>query len=94
MDSSSHRTPCHPRASRRQLPLHPQCLCYKVAVTMSDDEFVMKMRGWLDGTETWTEMDNYSENITGGAGVNLAAETLSLATWLWGTEKELEKVMQ
>jgi len=80
------------------LPLHPQCLCYKVAVTMSDDEFVTKMRGWLDGSESWTEMDAYSENVTGGSGlltsIILSNATSALTTWLWGTEKELEKVMR
>ena len=77
-----------------ELPLHPNCMCYKVAVTMGDDEFVDRLRGWLDGSETWTEMDAYSTNITGGAGVDLSTETDLLNTWLFGGEKELEKAMQ
>ncbi len=76
------------------LPLHPSCLCYKVAVTMDDDEFVEKMRGWLDGSQTWSAMDNYSQNITGGAGVDLSSETELLNTWLFGSEKQLEKAMK
>lgn len=76
------------------LPLHPNCLCYKVAVTMDDDEFVERMRGWLDGSQSWTEMDAYSQNITGGTGVDLGAETDLLNTWLFGSEKELEKAMR
>lgn len=76
------------------LPLHPNCLCYKVAVTMDDDEFVERMRGWLDGSQPWTEMDAYGQNITGGAGVDLSAETDLLNTWLFGSEKELEKAMR
>jgi hypothetical protein len=75
------------------LPLHPQCLCYKVAVTISDDEFVSKMRGWMNNTQEWPEMDAYSQNVTGGVGVDLSAETVSLSIWLWGAEKVLEKVM-
>jgi len=75
------------------LPLHPQCLCYKVAVSMSDDEFVANMRGWLDNSQAWPEMDAYSANV-GGTSANLAAENAALNTWLWGTEKELEKVMK
>lgn len=80
------------------LPLHPLCLCYKVAVTMSDDEFAAKLRGWLDGSETWTEMDAYSANLSGGAGlvtdVALDAATRSFATWLFGAEKDLERAMR
>lgn len=76
------------------LPLHPQCLCYKVAVTMSDDEFVSQMRGWLDGSSEWPEMDEYSSNISGGVNVELGLATEALMTWLFGSEKELEKAMK
>lgn len=76
------------------LPLHPNCMCYKVALTMSDDEFIDRLRGWQEGSETWTEMDAYSANITGGAGVDLSTETNLLNTWIFGNEKELEKAMK
>jgi hypothetical protein len=76
------------------LPLHPECLCYKVSVNMSDDDFVNAMRGWLDGSQSWPAMDAYGQNITGGAGVDLTQETELLNTWLYGSEKELEKAMK
>jgi hypothetical protein len=76
------------------LPLHPQCLCYKVAVTMSDDEFVSQMRGWMAGSSEWPEMDNYSQNVTGGVNVDLGLSTEALSIWLWAAEKVLEKVMK
>jgi hypothetical protein len=72
------------------LPLHPLCMCFKTAVTMSDADFVNRMRGWLMGNETWTEMDTYAENI-GGIGANLSADpsTLALAVWLWGAVDDI-----
>ena len=69
-------------------------LCYKVAVSMSDDEFIKQMRGWMNGSQAWPEMDAYSSNVTGGAGIDLSQETELLVTWLFGNEKELEKAMQ
>ena len=74
------------------LPLHPQCLCYKVAVTMSDDDFVAAMRGWGDGSQPWPEMDTYHATI-GGVGADLSKDTDPLKTWLFGSERELQKVM-
>jgi hypothetical protein len=76
------------------LPLHPQCLCYKVSVSMSDDEFIQQMRGWLDGSQQWPAMDTYTSNVTGGAGIDLGQETELLSTWLFGGEKELERAMK
>lgn len=43
------------------LPIHVQCLCYKVPVLMPKDEFVQKLRGWMTGTTPWPEMDGFEQ---------------------------------
>jgi hypothetical protein len=43
------------------LPLHPNCLCYKAAITMEMDAFADKMKGWVNGTGAWAEMDTYQK---------------------------------
>ncbi len=42
------------------LPLHVQCLCFKVAALMPPDEFTRRMRDWMQGKEAWPEMDRYA----------------------------------
>ncbi len=73
-----------------EYPLHPNCFCYKTAVLMNEKAFVDKMVGWLNGTETWSEMDDYSNMIGGDASTSLnttlMADALSLAVWLFGDE--------
>lgn len=44
-------------------PLHPHCLCFVTAVQMSDAEFTQRMRGWLNQTAVWPEMDSYAASI-------------------------------
>jgi hypothetical protein len=43
------------------LPIHVQCLCFKVAVLMDDKEFISKLRGWMTGQASWPGMDAYAE---------------------------------
>jgi hypothetical protein len=69
-----------------EYPLHPLCFCYKTGVLMNEKAFVDKMFGWLNGTETWSEMDEYSDMIGGDISATLMADALSLAIWLFGDE--------
>jgi hypothetical protein len=75
------------------LPLHPNCLCYKTGVTMSEKDFIQQMKGWLNGTSGWAEMDAYAEGI-GGVDRDLGSATLALGVWLFGNKDELAKVMR
>lgn len=77
------------------LPLHPNCLCYKTAVLMKEDEFIDQLRGWMKGEQTWDEMDAYTEFIgVGGAELtdkDLSKEPalLTLAVWLFSEDLSL-----
>jgi len=75
-----------------ELPLHPNCLCYKTAVLMDEKEFTSSLRGWLRGTSTWSEMDSYAELIGGDVNTSILPEAVNLAVWLFG--EDLEKWMQ
>jgi hypothetical protein len=72
------------------LPLHPNCLCYKIAVLMSEKEFSKRMKGWLDKTEPWAEMDQYANDLGVDLSTNLLPAALSLAVWLFGEELSLK----
>jgi hypothetical protein len=82
-----------------QLPLHPQCLCYKSAVMLRPDEFSDRLRGWMGGAENWPEMDAYA-GWTGGSRESLAAGEMGLGmdiarrlvVWLWGGSGELDAI--
>ena len=78
------------------LPIHVQCLCYKIAVLMSADQFVEKLRGRMTGTAAWPEMDQYGDYV--GVGMDdprlaepglLASWGPTLVTWLWGNREAL-----
>lgn len=83
-----------------QLPLHPQCLCYKSGVLQSPDEFAQRLRGWMRGTEDWPQMDEYAE-WTGGSRESFAAGDIGLGmdiarrmvTWLWGGNGDLDAIV-
>jgi len=81
------------------LPIHVQCLCYKTAVLMDDDVFVDRLRGWLDGTQPWGAMDDFSSWLgvmpMDAFSVSLAVGIANnLAVWLWGDEDDLDALMQ
>jgi hypothetical protein len=76
------------------LPIHVQCLCYKLAVLMDSGQFVERLRGWLAGTAGWPEMGLYADYVGADASTLpdptlLASWGATLATWLWGDEDAL-----
>ena len=87
------------------LPIHIQCLCFKVAILMDEDEFVQRMRGWMTGTAPWAEMDTYAEflgfsatdlgDTAGIAGTALAVAPMAawLVTWAQGGVDDLEDAL-
>lgn len=82
------------------LPIHVQCLCYKVAVLMDADAFVDRLGGWMRKETVWPEMDAYAGYI--GVRVDdprllepglLMSWGVSLVTWLWGNEEVLKAAL-
>ncbi len=41
-----------------ELPLHPNCLCYKTAVLMEEGEFTSKLRAWMTGSSPWSALSS------------------------------------
>lgn len=83
------------------LPLHVQCLCFKVAVLMKDEDFINGMRGWLNSDAAWPEMDAYA-TWTKATRQTLAValdtvlyEQLALPfiNWLDGNEAEMDAAL-
>jgi hypothetical protein len=56
------------------LPIHPHCLCYKVAVLIKPDEFINRLRDWMQGGK-WDAMDAYAGKV-GGDVANVIADGL------------------
>lgn len=80
------------------LPLHVLCLCFKEALLMNDSLFTNRMRGWIDGSEPWPEMDEYQVFVGAGrAGILNPALLLDLSQpllrWLDGPKEDLDQVM-
>ena len=82
-----------------QLPLHPHCLCFKVSVLQSDEDFTARMRNWMAGG-TDTAMDRYAHMI----GASTTRQVLeidfledfaaqALGVWLWGGPEALKDRM-
>jgi hypothetical protein len=69
-----------------ELPIHPNCFCYKTAVLMNEKDFTAKLRGWMNGTEEWPGMDKYAQEIGGDLNNSVMPQALGLAVWLLGTE--------
>jgi hypothetical protein len=90
------------------LPLHPQCLCYKMAVQPEPDEWAARMRGWVRGEERWPEMDDYQRRIgemTGGRGDTgtrgrgvwpslMVSIARRMVIWLWGDDAAMTSAME
>lgn len=75
-----------------ELPLHPNCLCYKTAVLMDEKEFTSKLNGWLDGSGAWSEMDDYQELIGGELSASILPNAINLAVWMY--DENLDKWLQ
>lgn len=84
------------------LPLHVQCLCFKTGELIKDEEFISRLRGWMNGSQPWAGMDVYAGWVgatakTIGDGVMLAKLyaqlALPLITWLEGNEAEVEALL-
>ena len=71
-----------------ELPLHPNCLCFKTAVMMDEAEFTAKLRGWMQGTESWSEMDAYERSVGGDVSISLLPDAMRLAVWMFGDQLE------
>lgn len=71
-----------------ELPLHPNCLCYKTAVLMSEKEFTSRLRGWMTGQESWSQMDEYEDLIGGDIKKSILPNAIHLAIWLFGDNLE------
>jgi hypothetical protein len=73
-----------------ELPIHPNCLCYKTAVLMAQGDFTKRLNSWLKGTEAWPEMNDYATTIGVDLTTSLANDpvTVSLAVWMFGEALE------
>lgn len=77
-----------------RLPLHPNCLCFAVAILQDEAAFTAGLRGWLNGGEN-AGMDQYATflGVERGVGqVSLIDNVVALAlqAWLFGGKKEIE----
>lgn len=84
------------------LPVHVQCLCFKSAELMPDNEFIRRLRGWMSGAAAWPEMNTYAGWVgattkTIGGGIMLAKLYTQLAlplfTWLNGDETATDEAL-
>lgn len=71
-----------------ELPLHPNCLCFKTAVLMDQKEFTSSLRGWLDGSQPWSAMDDYAELVGGDVNKSILPNAINLAVWLFSEDLE------
>jgi hypothetical protein len=87
-----------------KLPVHCQCLCHKTAVMMGEDDFIKQMRGWVNGTEKWAAMDDYSTWLGATRSTLTTVMTvgsvlyqqlvLPLERWLSSSEDELNAALE
>ena len=71
-----------------ELPLHPNCLCYKTAVLMDQKAFTDQLRGWMDGSQDWSAMDDYADMLNGEVKSSILKNAVNLAVWLFGDNLE------
>lgn len=71
-----------------ELPLHPNCLCYKTSVEIPEAEFTSKLRGWMKGEQDWAELDAYAENLGVDVNTSLRPAGINLAVWLFSEKLE------
>lgn len=75
-----------------ELPLHPNCLCFKTAVLMNEKEFTSQLNGWMKGEQDWAEMDDYEKMLGGDVNQSILPNAINLAVWLF--DNSLEKRLQ
>lgn len=75
------------------LPLHVQCLCYKTAVLMDPDQLVKRLRGWVDGSQDWPEMNAYSALLGGNLAAQMGQTRMvqDLTDWVFGDPYEFKQ---
>lgn len=73
-----------------EYPLHPNCLCYKTSVMMDQKAFTSKLKGWMQGTGEWPEMDDYAKNLGVDLNTDMTEQPVvqSLAVWLFSDALE------
>jgi hypothetical protein len=71
-----------------EIPLHPNCLCYKTAVQMPEKDFTSKLSGWVNGSGDWKEMDDYAQFIGGNVSADIMPAAINLAVWLFSDKLE------
>lgn len=74
-----------------ELPIHVQCLCFKTAVQMNPDEFVDSLRGWVDGSQPWPEMDQFAAGLGGNLNADVGETNLAanFTEWAFGDPYKL-----
>ena len=85
------------------LPIHPHCLCYKVAMLMPEDEFIGRLRDWVNGGSD-PMMDDYARFVGAGSRAQRGSLfdtsllndfiTRALVVWLNGDAKLIMERMQ
>jgi len=78
-----------------ELPLHPNCLCYKTAVLMDEKDFTSELNAWVKGGESQM-MDDYArflgvndnEEVT-NTDLSNDSSLLMLGVWLFGEALKL-----
>ena len=69
-----------------ELPIHPNCFCFKTAVMLDEKKFTTQLRGWMRGEEAWPAMDQYQKDIGGDVQNSILPQAAGLAVWLLSTE--------
>lgn len=71
-----------------ELPLHPNCLCFKTAVLMSEKDFTSKLNAWLSDANAWPEMNRYASDLGVDLSTSLMPAAVNLAVWLFSDQLE------
>jgi len=69
-----------------ELPFHPNCLCFLTAVMMDETAFVDGLRGWVNGTSDWPEMDAFQKLVGGDVNVDLTTSQIAQHLTQWAFE--------
>ena len=85
----------YPVGDMPSMPAHVNCYCYPTAELMDRDKFVDNLRGWVQGTSSWPEMDACATRIQGhpgyGALTKLAQNIFKVKSPAPTSQEELDK---